>query len=133
MAKQQAGTEAGSPVIPHWYSPDKERTTVVDGDGVWVTDDEGREHLDFVSQLYCVNAGHGNEAIVEAMTDQLQGVQYVPPSSDVSVRARLAERLADVAPESLTGVFFSTSGSEANESAAQLAREYTGGRKILTR
>jgi taurine--2-oxoglutarate transaminase len=133
MAKKQVVPETASSVIPHWYSPDDETASVAEADGIRVTDERGRDYIDFVSQLYCVNAGHGNEAIIGAMTDQLETVQYVSPSSDVAVRDRLADRLVEVAPSSLTGVFFSISGSEANESAAQLAREYTGGRKILTR
>jgi taurine--2-oxoglutarate transaminase len=103
------------------------------GKGVRVEDAAGNSYLDFLSQLYCVNAGHGNGAIIEAMTGQLERVQYVSPSKQVGSRSRLAERLSAVAPGSLSEVFFSVSGSEANEVAIQFAREYQDARKILTR
>ncbi|AXR77323.1 aminotransferase family protein [Natrarchaeobaculum sulfurireducens] len=119
--------------IPHWYAPERPPISIRDGDGVTVTDDEGTQYLDFLSQLYCVNAGHGNRAIVDAMTEQLERVQYVSPSKRTPVRAELADRLVDVAPDPLSDVVFSVTGSEANELAIQFAREYTGASKILTR
>lgn len=60
------------------YRSDGDSTTIVGANGVRVTDDEGQEHLDFISRPYCVNAGHGNEAIIEATYDQLKAFQYVP-------------------------------------------------------
>ncbi|SDR03129.1 aminotransferase family protein [Natronobacterium texcoconense] len=119
--------------IPHWYDPDRPPVSITDGDGVHVTDDEGTQYLDFLSQLYCVNAGHGNQRIVDAMTEQLERVQYVSPSKRTPARAELAEELRSIAPGSLSDVVFSVSGSEANELAMQFAREYTGASKILTR
>ncbi len=119
--------------IPHWYTAGTEPVTIVDGDGACVYDDDGTEYLDFVSQLYCVNAGHGEDRITDAITDQLERVAYVSSAKDNDTRTELAARLAEVAPGSLSDVYFSVTGSEANESAVQLAREYTGGQKILTR
>ncbi|MFB6170513.1 MAG: aspartate aminotransferase family protein [Haloarculaceae archaeon] len=119
--------------LPHWHDPESETMELVEGDGAYVTAADGTEYLDFIAQLYCVNAGHGNEAIVGAIEEQLGKIQYSSPSKHNDARSKLATRLTEVAPESLTDVFFSVSGSEANESAAQFAREYTGGTKILTR
>lgn len=119
--------------VPHWYDPEGSALTITDGDGVTVTDEDGDEYLDFVSQLYCVNAGHGNEAIVDAMKRQLEEIQYVSSSKHVPVRAELGERLVERAPDSLSHVMFSVSGSEANELAVQLAREATGASTVLTR
>jgi len=119
--------------IPHWYKPDNEVSTIVTGNGARVYDDEGTEYLDFISQLYCVNAGHGNAAITERITQQLEEIQYVSPSKHNDARTELAERIADVAPENLTDVMFSVSGSEANEIAIQTARAYQNAPKILTR
>jgi taurine--2-oxoglutarate transaminase len=119
--------------IPHWYSPEGDTLSLVEGEGARVTDDEGQEYLDFMAQLYCVNAGHSDEAIVDAMTAQAQRIPYVSSSKTTPARDELAARLADVAPGSLNDVFFSISGSEANESAIQIAREYQDAPKILTR
>jgi len=130
MAQPTAETRPDA--IPHWYGDD-DVMTLVDGDGVTVHDDRGNAYLDFVSQLYCVNAGHGQERIVEAITEQASTIPYVSSAKGSDVRSTLAARIAEVAPGDLNDVFFSVSGSEANESAVQFAREYTGGRKVLTR
>jgi len=119
--------------IPHWYSPEGETLSLTDGEGARVTDDGGNEYLDFVAQLYCVNAGHSDERIVDAMTEQAQRIPYVSSSKTTPARDELAARLADVAPGALNDVFFSISGSEANESAIQIAREYQDAPKVLTR
>ena len=120
-------------LVRHWHSPDAEPPTIVDGHGVSVVDAEGREYLDFLSQLYCVNAGHDNDAIASAITDQLKRIPFVSSAKDNDTRQEFADRLVDIAPSSLSHVFFSITGSEANEAAAQFAREVTGGQTILTR
>jgi taurine--2-oxoglutarate transaminase len=119
--------------LPHWHDPSSGNIDIVRGDDVYVETSSGTRYLDFVSQLYCVNAGHGNDAIIQAIEQQLQKVQYVSSAKQNDARSELADRLVDVAPDEHTDVFFSISGSEANESAVQLAREYTGKKKVLTR
>lgn len=119
--------------IPHWYAPESDVLSLTDGDGARVTDDAGNDYLDFVAQLYCVNAGHSNEAIVDAMTEQARKIPYVSSSKSNPAREQLASRLAGVAPGNLNDVFFSVTGSEANESAIQIAREYQDAQKVLTR
>ncbi|RQG89727.1 aminotransferase family protein [Natrarchaeobius chitinivorans] len=127
----QRGSSAAS--IPHWYGPDDEPISLVDGSGAYVYDEAENEYLDFLAQLYCVNAGHDDQRIIEKMTEQANRIPYVSSSKRNATRNELANRLADVAPDSLSDVFFSISGSEANESAIQIAREYTGSQKVLTR
>ncbi|MFC7157092.1 aspartate aminotransferase family protein [Halomarina halobia] len=119
--------------IPHWYDPSSTGVTITDGDGSRVVDDEGTEYLDFVSQLYCVNAGHGNRAIVNAMIEQLERVQYVSSAKRTPARAELSDDLVAVAPDSLSNVMFSVSGSEANELAVTIARDYADAPKVLSR
>ena len=131
MPTQQPG--AGSRAIPHWLSADADVLEVTDGDGARVSDAHGREYLDFLSQLYCVNAGHGNRAIVDAMVEQLGRIQYVSSAKHNDTRTELASALVDVAPEGLTDVYFAISGSEANEAAVQLARQHADAPKVLTR
>lgn len=132
MAERQLQSETVAD-LPHWHSPDGEPLTITDGEGVRVYDDRDNEYLDFVSQLYCSNVGHSNEAVIDAMTDQLRSIPYVSSSKHNDARSRLASRLAEVAPGSLSDVFFSISGSEANEAAVQFAREYQDAHKVLTR
>lgn len=122
-----------SRTIPHWLSAGSDVLEIVAGDGAYVTDADGERYLDFVSQLYCVNAGHGNRAIVDAMTEQLEQVQYVSSAKHNERRTQLAVRLAEVTPGDLSDVYFAVSGSEANESAVQLARQYQDAPTVLTR
>lgn len=119
--------------IPHWYRSDSKQLEIVDGSGSYVIDADGNAYLDFVSSLYCVNAGHGNKEIINAMTEQLSKVAYVSPASRNDTREQLASDLTSVAPNNLSNVLFSVSGSEANELAIQLARKYTDAPKVLTR
>jgi taurine--2-oxoglutarate transaminase len=132
MSEEDA-VDGRSANIPHWYSAKSEVPTITDASGARVRDDDGDEYLDFLSMLYCVNAGYDDERILDAMDEQARRVPYVSPSKHNDARDELAARLADVSPGDLSDVFFSVSGSEANESAIQIAREYTGGNKILTR
>ncbi len=131
--QDQSPRSEESTAIPHWLSPDSEIVDVAEGEGAYVYDQAGTEYLDFIAQLYCVNAGHSNEAITTAIRDQLERVQYVSSAKHNDVRSAFASDLADIAPETLTDVYFAVSGSEANETAVQLAREYMDAPKILTR
>jgi taurine--2-oxoglutarate transaminase len=120
--------------LPHWSDGgDSDVPTLTRGEGVRVYDDEGTEYLDFASQLYCVNAGHSEDGIVEAMTEQARRIPYVSSSKHNDARTELARRLADVAPGDLSDVYFAVSGSEANEAAVQFARAEQDAPKVLTR
>ena len=119
--------------IPHWHDPDSERTTVVEGEDATVYDDEGTEYLDFVSQLYCCNAGHSNEAILDAIAEQARRIPYVSSAKHNDARSGLAADLAEIAPGSLSTVSFAISGSEANETAVQIARTVQDAPTVLTR
>ena len=129
MAEQ---LESPSASIPHWYDGG-DLPTIVRGDGSYVYDDAGEEYLDFMSMLYCANAGHSHPTIVDRMRDQLERIQYVTPSKHNDARSELASRIAEIGPDALTDVYFSISGSEANEAAIQFAREYQDAPKVLTR
>jgi len=136
MTHDERGTAhrpAASAAIPHWHSPDSSTSTIVEGAGARVYDDEGREYLDFMSQLYCANAGYDNEAIGTAIQDQIARIPYVSSAKGNDVRDAFATELAEVAPGHLSDVFFAVSGSEANEAAIQFAREHQDASKILTR
>ncbi|WP_254546801.1 aminotransferase family protein [Halomarina pelagica] len=133
MSRQEPTARAEVTSIPHWYDPKSDGMTVTEGEGVRVWDDEGREYLDFCSQLYCANLGHDNEAVIEAMAEQARRIPYVSSAKQSPIREKLADRLADITPGDLSHTFFSVSGSEANEIAIQLARAYQDAPKVLTR
>lgn len=125
--------ETSPAVIPHWHDPDSDRLTIVEGDGATIYDDEGHAYLDFMSQLACVNAGHGNQAILTAMQEQADSIAYVGPHHNNDARTALAAEITQLLPDSLTDIYFAISGSEANETAIQFARAAQDAPKILTR
>jgi len=105
---------------------DKMPMALVRGDGAYVWDAEGNKYLDFYGG-HCVSLlGHCHPSIVEAVQAQAEQLIFYSNVAHSPVRARAAQRLADLAPEGLGNVFFANSGSEANETALKLARKYTG-------
>ncbi|MFC4439473.1 MULTISPECIES: aminotransferase family protein [Natrialbaceae] len=120
-------------VIQHWYAAAADPITIVEGDDATVYDDEETAYLDFLSQLYCCNAGHSNRHIVSAIAEQADRIPYVSSAKHNDTRSRLAADLAEIAPGSLSDVFFAISGSEANETAVQIARTVQDAPTILTR
>jgi taurine--2-oxoglutarate transaminase len=133
MAQREEISSDKSGVLAHFGHMDDEPMTITDGEGAYVRTQEGTEYLDFTSQLFCVNAGHGNDVITEAMTKQLDRIQYVSSARNNNARTQLANDLAEIAPQPLTDVFFSISGSEANEAAMQIGREFQDASTVLTR
>ena len=133
MAQQEPAVRGEAASIPHWYDPSSDALTVTEGTDVRVWDDKGNEYLDFCSQLYCSNLGHDNESVIEAMDEQARQIPYVSSAKRAPVREELSRRLADIAPGNLSHTFLSVTGSEANEVAVQLAREYQDAPTVLTR
>src|SRR5262245_31764955 len=103
------------------------------GDGAYFYDRQGRRYLDFLSQLFNCNLGHGNRRVIEAIQRQAERAACVSPQVLTAERAMLAERLAAVAPGDLSRCFFVNSGSEADDQAFILARLYTGRPKIFAK
>jgi beta-alanine--pyruvate transaminase len=86
---------------------------------------DGRQILDGVAGLWCVNAGHGRREITEAVAQQLETMDYAPPFNMGHPGAfELATRVAELAPEGLDHVFFVNSGSEAVDTALKIAIGY---------
>ena len=103
----------------------KQPRVVTQGDGMHYTTADGRRILDGLSGLWCCNAGHRHPAIVEAVRQQLDTLDYAPPFQTMHDRAfELAAKLAKLAPEGLDRVFFSNSGSEAVDTALKIALAY---------
>ncbi|MEE8301306.1 MAG: aspartate aminotransferase family protein [Candidatus Tectomicrobia bacterium] len=102
-----------------------DRRLLVAGHGCTVVDAEGREYLDALSGLWLVNVGYGREAIAEAMARQAKTLSYASSSRAVTLPAvQLATLLAQLTPGDLSTVLFSSSGSEAVESALKITRQY---------
>ena len=93
--------------------------------GMHYWDDKGRQILDAVAGLWCVNAGHARPRIVQAIQDQAAELDFAPPFQMAHPKAfELAHRVAQLAPEGMGKVFFTNSGSEAVETALKMAIAY---------
>jgi taurine--2-oxoglutarate transaminase len=94
---------------------------------------DGRRFIDFNSQLMCVNAGHGDRRIIDAIKRQADQLAYINPAMATEPRARLGRKLAELLPGDIDKVFFTLAGNDANENAIKIARTVTGRPKILAR
>jgi len=106
---------------------------IIEGKGMRVWNQAGREHLDAVSGgVWTVNVGYGRESIANAVRDQLVKMNYFAGAMGTVPGAQFAERLIEKMP-GMTRVYYSNSGSEANEKAYKIVRQIShnkyGGKK----
>jgi taurine---2-oxoglutarate transaminase len=102
-----------------------------EGSRVW--DEDGKDYLDFSSQLVFTNLGHQHPRVVEAIRDQAAKLCTVAPQHANDARSEAAHLIAGIAPEGLEHVFFTNGGAEAIEHAVRMARLHTGRIKVLSR
>ena len=96
---------------------------IVRAEGCWLTDSDGNRILDAMAGLWCVAVGYGRQEIVEAVARQMRELPYYNTffQSTHPPAAEFAAELAAVAPAHMSRVFFTGSGSEANDTAFRLA------------
>jgi putrescine aminotransferase len=95
-------------------------------DGVYLWDSDGNKILDGMAGLWCVNVGYGRQELVDAATDQMQELPYYnnffqtthPPAIELS------KALVDISPSQFNHVFFTNSGSEANDTVVRMVRHF---------
>ena len=99
---------------------------IVSGRGVFLQDAQGRQLLDGLAGLWCVNVGYGRAEITDAVAAQMRQLAYYPSffNSTTEPAIRLAARLASLAPPRVQHTIFCNSGSEATESALKIIRGY---------
>ena len=99
---------------------------ITHGEGVWLWDSEGRRLLDGMAGLWCVNIGYGRPELGEVARRQMDRLAYYNTFFKTSHEpvVELSERLAGLLPAGLDHVFFANSGSEANDTALRLVRNY---------
>lgn len=98
---------------------------IVRGDGVFIEDDTGRRYLDGSASAGVVGIGHGRTEIWDALAREGSRVDFVYNATfSHPWQEQLAREILDLAPPSMSGVYFVSGGSEANESAWKLARQY---------
>lgn len=105
---------------------------IAGGLGSTVWDFEGREYLDFSSQLINTNIGHQHPAVIAAIKEQADTLATVAPAHANLTRGLAAQKILDKAGPSFSKVFFTNGGADANENAIRMARLYTGRDKVLS-
>jgi acetylornithine/N-succinyldiaminopimelate aminotransferase len=102
------------------------------GEGVWISASNGERYLDLYSGHAVAGTGHCHPHVVKAIHDQTEKLLFYSNLVYSEARARAAEKLVSVAPDSLTKAFFCNSGTEANENAMRMARMATGRTNIVS-
>ncbi|OCA87205.1 aspartate aminotransferase family protein [Pseudobacillus wudalianchiensis] len=112
--------------VPKLFVENGPKIIFAKGEGVRVTDVQGKSYIDGASMLWNVNLGHGNKELAQAAYDQMTTIAYSSSfygySNEKAVR--LAEKVVSIAPGDLSAIFFTSGGSESNDTAFKLARFY---------
>ena len=114
------------PFTDHLQLSEKGTRVITKGKGVYIWDSEGHQILDAMSGLWCVNLGYGREELTQAAYKQMQELPYYnnffqcthPPAIELS------SKLGAISPADLNHVFFTGSGSEANDTVVRMVRHY---------
>jgi 4-aminobutyrate aminotransferase-like enzyme len=101
------------------------------GEGTRVFDKDGRDYLDFFGGILTVSVGHCQPQITERVAAQLHKLQHVSTLYPCEPIVALAEKLAAITPGKLSRSFFTSSGTEADETAVMLARLHTGNHDLI--
>jgi len=126
LTQHQAYRDGASPLI------------ITEGNGCFVSDSNGNQYLDAAAGLWCVNVGYGRTELVQAAAQQMQQLPFYPLTQSHTSALQLSAKLGYYLPHN-PYVYFSNSGSEANETAFKIARQYwrqkgfDGKFKILSR
>lgn len=114
------------PLTDHSQLPQTGPLVIVRGEGSELVAESGQRLIDGMAGLWSVNLGHGREDLIEAAVRQLRELPYAATFGGVSSppAIELAEKITGLSPPGLNGVFFTSGGSEANETAIKLARRH---------
>jgi acetylornithine/N-succinyldiaminopimelate aminotransferase len=129
-ATWEIGFEAARALEERYLMKTYKRAPVdfVRGEGPLLWDAEGKRYLDFLSGISVCSVGHCHPEVVKAVDEQSRRLMHVSNLFYTEPMARLAQRLSD---SSLGGrVFFTNSGTEANECAIKIARKHAHGRGV---
>jgi adenosylmethionine-8-amino-7-oxononanoate aminotransferase len=114
------------PVSPWRVHEERGPTVLASGSGAWLTDANGHELLDAFAGLWCVNVGYGQESVVQAAAEQMRRLPYATGyfhfSSEPAIR--LAEKLVQITPASLTRVYLTLGGSDSVDAAVRFIVQY---------
>ena len=116
------------PCVATYY---EEPIVLTEGSGCCVRDADGREYLDFFGGIVTLGVGHSHPNVVQRVQEQIARLEHTSTLYATREQVRVAERLAGMTPGKLKKSFFSTSGTEADETAILLAKIYTGCQEII--
>jgi 4-aminobutyrate aminotransferase-like enzyme len=117
------------PAVSTYY---EEPVVLSRGEGRQVEDMDGHRYLDFFGGILTTSVGHAHPRVVHAVEAALRGVWHTSTLYPTEAAADMAELLARIAPRGLTKSYFTSSGTEANETAVMMARIFSGRREIVT-
>ncbi len=105
---------------------------ITKAEGSYVWDDQGNRYLDASSQLVFTNIGHQHPRVVRAIQEQAASLCTIAPQHANDARSEAARLIAELSPDGLEHVFFTSGGAEAIEHAVRMARLHTGRVKVLS-
>lgn len=116
------------PAVATYY---QEPIALVEGEGEYVWDDQGNKYLDAFGGVLTVSVGHANPKINAAIIEQTNKIQHTSALYANPNQSDLAEKLAEISPGKLKKSFFTSSGTEADDTAQMAAKLATGRHEIV--
>lgn len=112
--------------IPKIHAEQGPKLSFTEGNGIYVKDTKGDEYIDGLSMLWNVNLGHGNQELANTAKEQMTKLAFSSSFAGYSNEpaVRLAEKMTSMAPGDLNAVFYTSGGSESNDTAFKLSRFY---------
>ena len=116
------------PCVANYY---EEPIVLTEGKGTCVRDADGREYLDFFGGILTLGLGHCHDEVIARVHAQIEQLGHTSTLYPTAPMVNVAEKLAKITPGKLKKSFFTTSGTEADETAILLAKIYTGKQEII--
>ncbi|KAA3613807.1 MAG: aspartate aminotransferase family protein [Calditrichaeota bacterium] len=116
------------PSVANYY---KDPLVIESGEGYYVYSKDGRKYLDFFGGILTVSVGHCNPKVTSKVNEQNQKLQHTSTLYPNDNIVNLAEKLAQITPGKLQKTFFTSAGTEADETAVFMAQHYTGNQEII--
>jgi len=114
------------PFTDHKGLSEKGARIITKANNVYIWDSEGHKIFDAMSGLWCVNVGYGRQALIDAAAEQMHELPYYNSFFQTTnvPAVKLAERIVKLAGDNYSHVFFSSSGSESNDTNIRIVRHY---------
>jgi len=109
----------------------KEPIVITEGKNAYVNDLDGNSYLDFFGGILTISIGHCNDEVNDAVKEQIDRLIHISSLYPAVPVVELAEKLSDITPGKLQKCYFTSSGTEANETAVMMAQLYTGNSELI--